>query len=254
MGDGMSASIAEVRWPGPVPLREGQNLLGRRRELRELVDRCQTYDIIRITARSGVGKTSFITAGGIRQLTAAGYVVPPIPHWRTLLEHPTVKDLDSADAIAHAIYALIIGVEDVDPDRPMAQIVEEVSGEGRMAVILDQLEELLRYQPAIGTALLRLAGEVARDSRIPQIVIARSEYAEQLEPVEVLGVHVWNLRLNEIKGEKALASIVRDPVTAEIHGRKYAVVHDCGNVINPRIVEGQVQGAVAQGIGHVTLS
>jgi hypothetical protein len=211
----MSVSIGTVRWAGPVPLRAGQDLLGRRRELRELVDRCQTYDVIRITARSGVGKTSFITAGGIRDLEHAGYTVPPIPHWRTLLSHPSVKDLDSADAIAHAIYALIVGAEDAPSDRPMAQIVEQVAGAGRMAVILDQLEELLRYQPAIGTALLRLAGEVARDSRIPQIVIARSEYAEQLEPVEVLGVHVWNLRLNEIKGEKALANIVRDPVVQQ---------------------------------------
>jgi carbon-monoxide dehydrogenase large subunit len=32
--------------------------------------------------------------------------------------------------------------------------------------------------------------------------------------------------------------------------RKYAVVHDCGTVINPLIVAGQVQGGVAQGIGN----
>ena len=31
--------------------------------------------------------------------------------------------------------------------------------------------------------------------------------------------------------------------------RKYVVVHDCGNMINPTIVEGQVRGGVAQGIG-----
>lgn len=31
--------------------------------------------------------------------------------------------------------------------------------------------------------------------------------------------------------------------------RKYVVVHDCGNMINPTIVEGQVMGGVAQGIG-----
>ena len=30
---------------------------------------------------------------------------------------------------------------------------------------------------------------------------------------------------------------------------KYAVVHDCGNVVNPMIVEGQVHGGVAQGVG-----
>ena len=45
------------------------------------------------------------------------------------------------------------------------------------------------------------------------------------------------------------AIVETDPVTAEITVRRYVVIHDCGNVINPRIVEGQVMGAVAQGIG-----
>jgi CO/xanthine dehydrogenase Mo-binding subunit len=40
-----------------------------------------------------------------------------------------------------------------------------------------------------------------------------------------------------------------DPETAEIKILRYCVVHDCGTVINPRIVEGQVHGGVAQGIG-----
>jgi len=30
---------------------------------------------------------------------------------------------------------------------------------------------------------------------------------------------------------------------------RYVVVHDCGNVINPLIVEGQIQGGVAAGVG-----
>ena len=40
-----------------------------------------------------------------------------------------------------------------------------------------------------------------------------------------------------------------DPLTAEISILKYAVVHDCGNLINPMIVEGQIHGGVAQGVG-----
>ena len=31
---------------------------------------------------------------------------------------------------------------------------------------------------------------------------------------------------------------------------RYVVVHDCGRVINPLIVEGQIQGGVAHGIGN----
>ncbi|WP_119729768.1 aerobic carbon-monoxide dehydrogenase large subunit [Thermomonospora amylolytica] len=40
-----------------------------------------------------------------------------------------------------------------------------------------------------------------------------------------------------------------DPDTAEIRILRYAVVHDCGRLINPRIVEGQIHGGVAQGVG-----
>jgi CO/xanthine dehydrogenase Mo-binding subunit len=45
------------------------------------------------------------------------------------------------------------------------------------------------------------------------------------------------------------AVVETDPDTAEIRILRYCVVHDCGTVINPRIVEGQVHGGVAQGVG-----
>jgi len=41
-----------------------------------------------------------------------------------------------------------------------------------------------------------------------------------------------------------------DPATMKLHILKYVVVHDCGTVINPLIVAGQIQGGVAQGIGN----
>jgi CO/xanthine dehydrogenase Mo-binding subunit len=40
-----------------------------------------------------------------------------------------------------------------------------------------------------------------------------------------------------------------DPVTADIAILRYCVVHDCGTLINPMIVEGQIHGGVAQGVG-----
>ncbi|NUR86408.1 MAG: xanthine dehydrogenase family protein [Nonomuraea sp.] len=45
------------------------------------------------------------------------------------------------------------------------------------------------------------------------------------------------------------AIVETDPDTAEIRVLRYAVVHDCGHLINPMIVEGQIHGGVAQGIG-----
>ncbi len=40
-----------------------------------------------------------------------------------------------------------------------------------------------------------------------------------------------------------------DPDTGMLNILKYVVVHDCGRVINPMILEGQIRGGVAQGIG-----
>lgn len=45
------------------------------------------------------------------------------------------------------------------------------------------------------------------------------------------------------------AIVETDPATAEIRILRYAVVHDCGHLINPMVVEGQIHGGVAQGIG-----
>ncbi|MGL4175073.1 MAG: molybdopterin cofactor-binding domain-containing protein, partial [Dermatophilaceae bacterium] len=45
------------------------------------------------------------------------------------------------------------------------------------------------------------------------------------------------------------AIVETDPVTADIRVLRYCVVHDCGVMVNPMIVEGQVHGGVAQGIG-----
>ena len=45
------------------------------------------------------------------------------------------------------------------------------------------------------------------------------------------------------------AIVETDPQTAEITILRYCVVHDCGRMINPMIVQGQVHGGVAQGVG-----
>jgi carbon-monoxide dehydrogenase large subunit len=41
-----------------------------------------------------------------------------------------------------------------------------------------------------------------------------------------------------------------DPDTLMVEIKRYVVVHDCGTVINPMILEGQIHGGVAQGIGN----
>jgi carbon-monoxide dehydrogenase large subunit len=45
-----------------------------------------------------------------------------------------------------------------------------------------------------------------------------------------------------------IVEIDRETMMIEI--KRYVVVHDCGRVINPMILEGQIHGGVAQGIGN----
>jgi carbon-monoxide dehydrogenase large subunit len=54
----------------------------------------------------------------------------------------------------------------------------------------------------------------------------------------------------ETYGNGAIAAVVEvDPDTGLVEVKQMAAVDDCGTVINPMIVEGQVVGGVAQGVG-----
>jgi carbon-monoxide dehydrogenase large subunit len=53
-------------------------------------------------------------------------------------------------------------------------------------------------------------------------------------------------------GQAVHACVVEVDVTdGQVHILRYLVVEDCGSMINPPIVEGQIRGGVAQGIGGV---
>ena len=50
-----------------------------------------------------------------------------------------------------------------------------------------------------------------------------------------------------------ICSVEIDPDTAEVMIVRYVVVEDCGRMINPAVVDGQIRGGIAQGIGAVLL-
>jgi carbon-monoxide dehydrogenase large subunit len=47
-----------------------------------------------------------------------------------------------------------------------------------------------------------------------------------------------------------VAVVEVDPDTGQVDIQRHVVVEDCGRIVNPMIVDGQTQGAVAQGIGN----
>jgi aerobic carbon-monoxide dehydrogenase large subunit len=47
-----------------------------------------------------------------------------------------------------------------------------------------------------------------------------------------------------------LAVVLVDPETGQVRVRDFFAVDDCGKIINPMVVEGQVHGGIAQGVGQ----
>jgi carbon-monoxide dehydrogenase large subunit len=50
-----------------------------------------------------------------------------------------------------------------------------------------------------------------------------------------------------------IAQVEVDPESGDIKILDYVVVEDCGKMINPRVVDGQIHGGVAQGIGEALM-
>jgi carbon-monoxide dehydrogenase large subunit len=51
----------------------------------------------------------------------------------------------------------------------------------------------------------------------------------------------------------AAALVSVDPDTADFDVERFVMVHDCGTPVNPKLVDGQVLGALAQGFGQATM-
>jgi carbon-monoxide dehydrogenase large subunit len=93
-----------------------------------------------------------------------------------------------------------------------------------------------RLEAAIGD--LELVGGQVRVVGSPSSAIpARYAHSERWDPPAVAYPYATH------------ACVVEDdPGTGAVRVRRYVVVEDCGRVINPMIVDGQVHGATAQGI------
>src|SRR5581483_4128038 len=84
--------------------------------------------------------------------------------------------------------------------------------------------------------------------------IARAVYSQmgRLPPEareELAAVKTYDPVFGTTSAATHVAAVEIDPQTYEVRILRYAVAEDCGRVVNPQIVDGQVHGGVAQGIG-----
>jgi len=97
-------------------------------------------------------------------------------------------------------------------------------------LVVDGGRVTVRGMPDRGVTLSEVAGAAGP---------ARLEVTERFDPPGPT-----------FSGAVHVASVEVDADTGRVTVRRYVVVEDCGPVINPMIVEGQIHGAVAQGIGE----
>ena len=80
-------------------------------------------------------------------------------------------------------------------------------------------------------------------------VYFRSNELRGVEPSLEATVHYTNPGAWTFTNGAHLAMVEVDRETGKIQVLKYVAVDDCGRLVNPALVDGQVQGGVAQGIG-----
>ena len=92
---------------------------------------------------------------------------------------------------------------------------------------------------------------------VPFAQVSAAAYNEELLPqgaepgLDFKGTSTLSKSPYAFGAHVAVVEVSRD--TGAINILKYAAVHDAGKIINPMLAEGQVQGAIAQGLGQALL-
>jgi carbon-monoxide dehydrogenase large subunit len=132
-----------------------------------------------------------------------------------------------------------------------------VAGAGAIARAADELKERLRTDAApllrcrpedleVAAGAVRVRGAADAGIALAELVADRPperyRVSSSFDPPNLAYPYATHVCLVEVDAETGGLEILR-----------WVIVEDCGRVINPIIVEGQIHGATAQGIGGTTL-
>ena len=135
---------------------------------------------------------------------------------------------ETATILRERIVAIVAGKLEANPD-------DIVLADGRASV---------RGTPSAGMSMAEVAGlsyfmPQALPPGVPAGLEATARYAAETATVWVNATHLCTCEV--------------DVETGEVRLLRYIVSEDCGPMINPNVVEGQIAGGVVQGIGGALL-
>ena len=120
--------------------------------------------------------------------------------------------------------------------------------------VLNVASHLLEASPADLAASEGRVSVAGTDRSVTFREIARAVYSEmgrlpQAAREELSATRSYDPLFGTTSCATHIAALDIDPQTFEVRFDRYVVAEDCGRIVNPLIVEGQVHGGVAQGIG-----
>jgi carbon-monoxide dehydrogenase large subunit len=105
----------------------------------------------------------------------------------------------------------------------------------------------------------RARSRTAAEKVVPYAQLARASYGipgftmpAWIDPGMTV-THYFTPKASTYSNGSAFAEVEVDIGTGHVRVVRYGVAHDCGNLINPMLVEGQVLGGILHGVGNTLL-
>ena len=136
-----------------------------------------------------------------------------------------------------------------------------INGSARIA---DKLRRIAAHLLEVSANDIVLADGKASVTGVPDLAVSIEEIAATAYMIgpgnmpegETIGVEIleyYDPPTSSYPNGTHAACVAVDAETGRVTIEKYVIIHDCGRIINPMIVDGQIVGAAAQSIGSVLM-
>ncbi|HZL54573.1 MAG TPA: molybdopterin cofactor-binding domain-containing protein, partial [Solirubrobacteraceae bacterium] len=122
--------------------------------------------------------------------------------------------------------------------------------------VLEMAGDMLEISPAdleIADAVVMPKGDAERGIPLAQIAMAAYFMGREGEDDGLRSTAIFPQPPGGWSGGTHACIVELDAETGTVEIKRYVVVEDCGELINPAIVEGQIRGGIAQGVGIALL-